>query len=47
MERTTYEILVILTNGLSTIRKSGDRQMMREAIIRIRQLRGILEVKSS
>ena len=44
MERTAYQILVILTNGLSTIRKSRDRQMMREAILRIRQLRGMLEL---
>ena len=39
------EILATLTNGVSAIRKSGDRQMMREAVIRIRQLRGILELR--
>ena len=35
-------VLMTLENGLSTIRKSGDREMMRETVIRIRQLRGIL-----
>lgn len=39
------EILGHLTNGMKAIRKSGDRQMMREAVLRIRQLRGILEVR--
>lgn len=39
------EIVRYLERGLSTIRKSGDRAMMREAILRIRQLRGILEVR--
>jgi hypothetical protein len=35
-----------LINGLSTIRKSGDRAMMRDAILRIRQIAGILEAKA-
>jgi hypothetical protein len=41
------EILGHLENGLSVIRKNRDRGMMRETVIRIRQLRGILEVRAA
>ena len=37
------EIVRHIERGISTIRKTRDRVMMREAILRIRQLRGILE----
>lgn len=48
MKATTQqirEILGHLENGLSTIRRNRDRSMMRDAVIRIRQLRGILQVR--
>lgn len=32
-----------LIEGVPSIRKSGNREMMRETVIRIRQLAGILE----
>jgi len=50
MKATTAQIKEILTNlegGLSTIRKTGDRSMMRDAVMRIRQLRGLLEIRGA
>jgi len=34
-----------LVAGLSTIRKHRDRKMMRDAVMRIRQLRGIMQLR--
>lgn len=48
MKATTAQIKEILANleaNISTARKSGDRNLMRETAIRIRQLRGLLEVR--
>lgn len=39
------EILRHLESGLSTIRRNRDRSMMREAVMRIRQFRGILQAR--
>lgn len=38
-------ILSGLEANVSTARKSRDRNLMRETVIRIRQLRGLLEVR--
>jgi hypothetical protein len=35
----------ILIAGIPAVRKSGDRAMMRNMVLRIRQLAGILEVR--
>jgi hypothetical protein len=40
------EIERTLTQGLSVIRRTRDRSFLREAVMRIRQLRGILELRS-
>lgn len=39
------QILASLEANVSTARKSGDRNLMRETVLRIRQLRGILQVR--
>ena len=48
MKATTAQIKEILSGleaNVSTARKSGNRNLMRETVLRIRQLRGILEVR--
>jgi len=48
MKATSKQIKWIeaqLVAGLPTIRKAKNRQMLREAVLRIRQLRGILQLR--
>ena len=48
MKATTAQIKEILAGleaNVSTARKSGDRSLVRETVLRIRQLRGLLEVR--
>lgn len=40
------EIRNALRAGISIVRKSGDRGLMRETITRIRQLAGLLEARA-
>ena len=49
MKATTAQIKETLANleaNVSAARKSGNRNLVRETVLRIRQLRGILEVRA-
>ncbi len=50
MKATAAQIVEIkntLVASVSMVRKSGDRAVMRETVLRIRQLCGILEVRAA
>lgn len=41
------QIVAALEGGIPAIRKSRNRAMMAEAVLRIRQLRGILQTRAA